>query len=114
MQNETIYLPTSERFLKEMSSLSKTAIKIYISLSFHRSKSITKKGQGSKINVSHREIRINEFYPDENGFNFFGIANCERAYYRAMKELEKKSLIQIKRNYTKNGKPLANTYVFKD
>jgi hypothetical protein len=111
---EDIFLPISRKFLKEMNSLSKTAIKIYLSLSFHRSKFIAKKHQGNKIKVSHREIRINEFYPDRYNSSFMGVCNDERSYYKAIKELEEKTLIRIIRTQTKNGKPLPNIYIFDD
>lgn len=112
LNDEYINLPINKRFLKEMPSLSKTAIKIYLSLAFHRSKSIDKKHQGNEISVTHREIRINEFYPDRFNSDFFGICSDERSYYRAIKELENKALIRIIRTYTKNGKPLPNMYIF--
>lgn len=112
LNNEDIHLPISKRFLEVMSSLSKTAIKIYLSLAFHRSKSIDKKRNGNKISISHREIRINEFYPDRFDSNSFGICSDERSYYKAIKELENKALIRIIRTHTKNGKPLTNIYIF--
>lgn len=114
LNDEDINLPISKRFLEEISSLSKTAIKIYLSLAFHRSKSIDKKHHGNKISVSHREIRTNEFYPDRFNSNFFGICSDERSYYKAIKELENKALIRIIRSHTKNGKPLPNIYIFDD
>lgn len=114
LNDEDINLPISKRFLEEISSLSKTAIKIYLSLAFHRSKSIDKKHHGNKISVSHREIRVNEFYPDRFNSNFFGICSDERSYYKAIKELENKALIRIIRTHTKNGKPLPNIYIFDD
>lgn len=112
LNDEDINLQINKRFLKEMCSLSKTAIKIYLSLAFHRSKSIDKKHHGNAISVTHREIRINEFYPDRFNSDFFGIGSDERSYYRAIKELENKALIRIIRTHTKNGKPLPNMYIF--
>lgn len=110
---EDIYLPVSKEFLIQMGNLSKTAIKIYLSLSFHRAKTIDKKRQSKKISVSHREIRINEFSPDVYRSEWFGVCNDERAYYRAVKELEEKKLITIIRIHAENGKPLPNVYHFK-
>lgn len=112
LNDEDINLPISKRFLEEISSLSKTAIKIYLSLAFHRSKSIDNKQRGNGISVSHREIRINDFYPDRFNSNSFGICSDERSYFKAIKELEKKALIRIIRTHTKNGKPLPNIYIF--
>ncbi|MGD9625450.1 MAG: hypothetical protein AB7U51_12445 [Arcobacter sp.] len=114
LNDEDINLPINKRFLKEMCSLSKTAIKIYLSLAFHRTKSIDTKHLGNKITVSHREIRINEFYPDRFNSNSFGVCSDERSYYKAIKELENKALIRITRTHTKNGKPLPNIYIFND
>lgn len=114
LNEEDINLPISKRFLEEISNLSKTAIKIYLSLAFHRSKFIDKKRHGNKISVSHREIRINKFYPDSFNSSFLGVCNDERSYYKAIKELENKSLIRIIRTHTKNGKPLPNIYIFND
>jgi hypothetical protein len=114
IKEEDIFLPTSRKFLEEMNSLSKTAIKIYISLSFHRSKSIELTHHGNKISVSHREIRVNEFYPDRYNSKCFYVNNDERTYYKAIKELERKHLIQVVRTYSKKGKPLPNIYIFDD
>lgn len=108
IDDEDINLLISKRFLKEIYSLSKTAIKIYLSLAFHRSKN----HQKNKISVSHREIRINEFYTGKYNSDFFGICSDERSYYRAIKELENKTLIRIIKTHTKNGKPLPNIYIF--
>lgn len=114
IEDEDIFLPISRKFLKEMNSLSKTAIKIYLSLSFHRSKSIELTHHGNKISVSHREIRMNEFYSDKYNSKCFYVGSDARTYYKAIKELEKKALIQVIRTHTKKGKPLPNIYIFDD
>lgn len=97
-------LEISERFLKNMITLTKTAIRVYISLAFHKSK------RGDNFYASHKEIAINVF--DDNSWypEWFGVVTCHNAFLKAIKQLEELGLIKVHRSKTLNGKPLINRY----
>lgn len=112
--NETYELRISKKFLKFMPYLTKTAIKVYLSLSFHRHKAYANNKSTKRIKISHSEILINEFEEDSIYYlrDFFGVSNDYSTFLKAIKQLEYNKLIRIKRSKTPNGKPLTNVYIF--
>lgn len=100
---KTHNLPISEKFLMNMHELTKTAIKVYLSLAMY------KKKFGNNFYASHGEIRIHSF---NEGFNseWFGIGNDHAAFLKAMKQLEELKLIKVYRSKSVGGKPLTNRY----
>lgn len=95
-------LPISEKFLMSMHELTKTAIKVYISLAMY------KKKFGNNFHASHREIRIHYF--DDGMKDWFAIGNDQAAFLNAIKQLEEMKLIKVYRSKSVGGKPLTNRY----
>ena len=96
-------LKLSEEFLTNMSKLTKTAIKTYLSLSYLRKQNFNSKF----LRVSHHKIRIIDL---EDGF--IGVGNDYNSFVKGLKELEEFNLIKIHRSKNINGKPLTNVYEF--
>lgn len=96
-------LPISEKFLKSMHQLTKTAMRVYLSLVFYKAK------YGNNFHASHRDIRIHYFERVGRG-EWFGVGNDQGAFLQAIKQLEELKLIKVYRSYSVGGKPLTNRY----
>jgi len=99
-------IKVSENFLKNITKLTKTSIKVYISLCYMKYK------RGNNFTASHREICLNVFSDNDESWNaeYFGIVTCYSTYLKAFHQLEAIHLIKRFRSKTKNGKPLPNRY----
>ena len=105
--NDKIYnLQISNKFLKEINSLTKMAIKVYLSLVFLKQK------RGEYFTASHSEISINYFNDDAYSWRgeWFGIRTDHGQYFKAFKQLEALGLIKVYRGKTKNGGNKVNRY----
>jgi len=95
----------SEKFLQSMTELTKTALRVYLSLAYYKAK------EGNNFHASHRDICINYFYKNRFGNGeWFGVATDHSAFLKAIKQLEEMKLIKVYRTKTVSGKPLTNRY----
>jgi len=98
-------LPISEKFLQSMYLLTKTALRVYLSLAYYKAKN------GNNFHASHRDICINYFDGDRwDGGEWFGVASDHSAFLKAIKQLEEMKLIRVYRTKTVGGKRLTNRY----
>lgn len=106
MNDEICNLQISKKFLKEMNSLTKMSIKVYMSLVYLKHK------RGDSFKASHYEISINVFDDTDNSSypEWFGIRTDQGQYFKAFKQLEALGLIKVYRGQTKNGAFKTNRY----
>ena len=106
MNDEIYNLQISNKFLKEINSLTKMSIKVYMSLVYLKHK------RGDYFTASHYEISINYFNDDAYSWRaeWFGIRTDHGQYFKAFKQLEALGLIKVYRGKTKNGGNKVNKY----
>jgi len=98
-------LPISEKFLQSMYQLTKTALRVYLSLAYYKAKN------GNNFHASHRDICTNYFESDRRGRGeWFSVSKDHGAFLTAIKQLEALKLIKVYRTKTVSGKPLMNRY----
>jgi len=96
-------LQVNEQLLKNLNSLTKMSIKVYLSLSYLSHK------RGNPFTASHSDISIN-YIDDDNGRDYFGIRTDPGQYFKAFKQLEELGLIIRHKQTTPNGKPMPSIY----
>ncbi len=94
-------LPVSDLFLSEMRSLSKTAIKVYLVLSYYAGKE-----EFGDVYLSHNDMRCS---PLPTG-GFLAPSSDYSTMLKAIKELESKGLVVVHRNKEEGRKPMTNVY----